>query len=128
MVFESVAPDRDTAENSLSEHIEAMESEDGIEIVEKEEDEVQEIENPHPDLETGFNSVVEIEAEFDDYAKAMETVINYGPTYVQMEGPDHYDLSLKESQEALQSVVNTMHQYAQMGKGGVLISRSAEEE
>jgi len=45
-----------------------------------------------------------------------------------MEGPDKYELDLRESQDTLQSVANTMHQYAQMGAGGVLISKSAEED
>ncbi|MFB6216859.1 MAG: hypothetical protein ABEJ72_07825, partial [Candidatus Aenigmatarchaeota archaeon] len=66
--------------------------------------------------------------EAEGFDKAVELVINYGPTYIQMEGPDNYELKLSEGQNALQSVANTMHQYAQTGAGGMLISRATEED
>ncbi len=127
MVFEAVAPDRASLEDALEDHVEMLESENGIEISEKETDEISEMENPHPGLDKGFSSLTEIRAEVEDFARLMELVINYGPTYVQLEGPDSYELGLREGQEALQNVANTMHQYAQKGAGGVLISRASEE-
>lgn len=128
MVFEAVAPDKKSVTESLEEHVEAMKSEERIEILEMEKDEVTEVDDPHPGLDKGYNQIVEMRAEMDDFTKAIETVINYGPTYVQFEGPDHYEMDLKESQETLQKVANTMHQYAQMGTGGVLISKPTEEQ
>jgi hypothetical protein len=55
-------------------------------------------------------------------------VINYGPTYVQIEGPDGYEIELPELQNSLQEVADLVHQYAQMGVGGVLVSNPREEE
>lgn len=127
MVFEAVGAEEDGVENSLKDHIEAMETEDNLEIVHREEGETKKVENPHPSLEEGYNKVLELEVEFDSFQKAIESVINYGPTYVQVEGPDNFNMGLKEAQETLQSVATTMHQYAQMGAGGVLISREAEK-
>lgn len=128
MVFEAVAPDRESLEESLQEHVEAMESEDDIEIVERNVDDISSVEKPHPGLEEGFSQVSEVVIKVDGFDRAIETVVNYGPTYIQLEEPDNYELSLREGQEALQNVANTMHQYAQMGPGGVLISREAEDE
>jgi hypothetical protein len=127
MVFEAVGAKKDGVVKSLEDHVESIESEDGIEITEMEKDEATEIENPHESLEKGYSQVIEMRADFNDFQKVVETVINYGPTYVQMEGPDKYELELRESQDVLQSVANTMHQYAQMGAGGVLISKGTEE-
>lgn len=124
MVFEAVAPDRESLEDSLNQHVEMMESEDDIEIIESETDETSEVDNPHPGLEKGFSQVTELRVEVDGFDRAIQTVINYGPTYVQIEAPDRYEMNLREAQDALQNVANTMHQYAQMGPGGVLISRS----
>lgn len=126
MVFEAVAPDKDSLENSLNEHIEMMETEDDIEIRSSEVDEVTEVKDPHPGLEKGYSQVAEIKADVDGFDRAIETVVNYGPTYVQIEGPEKYEMDMREAQDALQNVANTMHQYAQMGPGGVLISRSGE--
>lgn len=126
MVFEAVGPSKEGVVSSLENHIENIESEDEIEITELQKDEAEEIENPHESLEKGFSQVIEMRADFETFQKVVEAVINYGPTYVQMEGPDKYELDLRESQDTLQSVANTMHQYAQMGAGGVLISKSTE--
>lgn len=129
MVFEAVAPEKDSLENSLEDHVETMVAqEEGVELVEQEFDEVSKVENPHPGLEEGFSQVAEVRVEADSFTKAVELVINYGPTYVQIEGPDNYEMGIGEAQNALQSVANTMHQYAQMGPGGVLISKSSEGE
>ncbi|MFB6190148.1 MAG: hypothetical protein ABEJ91_01110 [Candidatus Nanohaloarchaea archaeon] len=126
MVFEAVAPDRDSLKESLEEHIEMLETEDDIEIIESEIDEVSEVKDPHPGLDKGYSQVAEIRVEVEGFDRAIETVVNYGPTYVQIEGPEKYEMSMREMQDSLQNVANTMHQYAQMGPGGVLISRSGE--
>lgn len=128
MVFEAVGAKKNGVVKSLEDHVEGIKSEEGVEITELEKDEATEIENPHESLEKGYSQVVEMRADFDNFQKVVETVINYGPTYVQMEGPDKYELDLRESQDTLQSVANTMHQYAQMGAGGVLISKSSKED
>lgn len=127
MVFEAVAADKEAVEGSLQDHVEKLGSENEVEITEKETEEVSKVQNPHPDLEEGYSQVSEIRADVDSFSKAINLVLHYGPTYVQIEGPDTYEMDLKESQESLQKVANTMQQYAQKGLGGVLVSKSAEE-
>lgn len=127
MVFEAVAPDKDSVEESMKDHIETLGDDEGVEITEKQEEESEEMENPHPSLDKGYSKVVELKAEFDSFSTALETVINYGPTYVQFEGPDSFEMGIKEAQESLQTVADTMHQYAQMGAGGVVVSKATDE-
>lgn len=128
MIFEAVSNREEKVEESLDEHVEGLESEEDVEVKEVNWEETEKVKNPHPDLEEGFSRVVETIIETDSFNKAVEVTINYGPTYVQIEGPENFDLTLKDSQEALQKVADTMHNYAQMGAGGVLISKSGEEE
>lgn len=129
MVFEAVGPKKEGVENSLDEHINTLkDEEEGVEVIELERDEATKMEDPHPSLDEGYSQVVEMDVEMENFQKAIETVINYGPTYVQFKGPEKYKMDLAESQNVLQSVANTMHQYAQMGTGGVLIGRSAKED
>lgn len=128
MVFEAVGPEKDAVEESINEHIEAMEEEEEINITKKEEGATEEVKDPHPGLDEGFSKVLELEAEFNTFSKAIETVVNYGPTYVQVEGPENFEMGIKDAQDTLQSVATTMHQYAQMGAGGVLISRENQKD
>lgn len=126
MAFEAVAPSSEAVEGALEEHLETLESEGQIEITEQETEEVSRVQNPHPDLEEGYSQVAEVKVDVETFAKCINIVLHYGPTYVQVEGPDEYEMSLKESQESLQKVANTMQQYAQQGLGGILVSKSAE--
>lgn len=128
MVFEAVGPTRDDVEDSLDDHLEKMRSEDELEITEANIEEIDKVENPHPGLEEGFSQVAEVRADAESFTKAVQTVINYGPTYVQIEGPDNFNMELPDMQDSLQEVANTVHQYAQMGLGGVLVSKPEEQE
>lgn len=127
MVFEAISNEEEAVEESMDEHVENLHSEEDLEVVEANFDEVSEMENPHPDIDHGYSHVVEVRVECDTFERAVRTVINYGPTYVQVEGPDSFDLSLKDSQESLQFMASTMQSYANMGAGGVLISSGNEE-
>jgi hypothetical protein len=127
MVFEAVGANKESVDESMKNHIENMDSNEGIEIVKKEEDETVEMKNPHESLEKGFSKVIELEVEFKDFTTALETVVNYGPTYVQFLEPENFEMGMKEAQESLQTVADTMHQYAQMGAGGVVVSKETDE-
>jgi hypothetical protein len=128
MVFEAVGPSEEDVEGSLDDHLEKLRSEEDLEIVEANVEEIDKVEDPHPGLEEGFSQVAEVRADVSSFTRAVKTVINYGPTYVQIEGPEEFEMDLPDMQDSLQEVANTVHQYAQMGLGGVLVSRPEEEE
>ena len=128
MVFEALSPREQDVEDSLDDHLEKLRSEDDLEVTEVEKEEVEKMEDPHPDLEEGFSQVVEVRADVDTFTRAIKTVINYGPTYLQIEGPESFEMDISDMQNSLQEVANTMQQYAQMGLGGVLLSRPEESE
>lgn len=128
MVFEAVGPDRETVDEAMKDHLENLDGNEGVDITEREEEDLQEMENPHPTLEKGYSKVVEIRVEIESFARALETVINYGPTYVQFEGPESFEMGMKDAQDSLQTVASTMHEYAQKGAGGVVVSRETDEQ
>ncbi|MFB6193415.1 MAG: hypothetical protein ABEK00_04130 [Candidatus Nanohaloarchaea archaeon] len=127
MVFEAVSNQEEKVEEALEEHVEGLKREEGVTVEEENWEETSMVKDPHPDLDEGYSRIVETVVETDSFNKAVEVTINYGPTYVQIEGPENFNLTLKDSQEALQKIADTMHNYAQMGAGGVLISKSGEE-
>lgn len=126
MVFEAVAATEEAVEGSLEDHLEKISNEPEAEIIESTIEEVEKVEKPHPDIDEGFSQVAEMVIEASSFDEAIALTVNYGPTYVQMEEPDVYDLSLKEGQEALQNVADIMRRYAEMGAGGMLISKTEE--
>lgn len=124
MVFEALAATEDAVKGSLEEHIEKLDNEPNASLVESTIDDVEEVEEPHPELEKGYSQVAETVVKAESFEDAMTMVINYGPTYIQLEEPDVYELSLKEGQETLQDVADIMRKYAETGLGGMLVSKT----
>jgi len=127
MVFEALSPNEQDVEDSLKDHLEKLRSEDNLEVTSVEKEDVEKMEDPHPDLEEGYSQVLEVKADVENFTRAIKTVLNYGPTYVQIEGPENFEMDLSDMQNSLQEVATTMQQYAQMGLGGVLLSRPEED-
>ena len=128
MVFEAVAAKEEAVKNSLDDHLEKLESESEVEITESNIDDVSHVENPTEGLDEGYSQVAECRVEVESFRKCIQITFDYGPTYVQVEGPENYEMDLKESQESLQQVADVMHNYAQKGLGGVLVSKATEEQ
>jgi len=127
MVFEAVAASEEAVKGSLDDHLEKLGNEPETEILESDIEEVEKVEKPHPDIDEGFSQVAETVVEASSFDEAIALTVNYGPTYIQIEEPDVYELSLKEGQEALQNVADIMRRYAEMGAGGMLISKTEEK-
>lgn len=124
LVFEAVAATEEGVEGSLEEHLEKLGNEPEVEILESNIDEAEKVENPHQDLDEGYSQVAETVVKASSFEEAIAITVNYGPTYIQMEEPDVYELSLKEGQESLQDVADIMRRYAEMGLGGMLVSKT----
>ncbi len=127
LVFEAIGNQEEGVEDALDQLISNLKEEKGVKVTSEEYDDLKLVENPHPNIEEGYSKIAELNIECNTFTKAVKTVVNYGPTYVQIEGPDDFRLELKDSQEALQEVANTVQQYARMGVGGVLVSKTNEE-
>lgn len=122
MIFEVLATDKDTAENSLNEHVERLGGLNGVEILETDFDDTQEVEKPHPEVDKGYSKVCEIEAEIETLELLVEVILNFGPTMIEVLEPDRIELEMDELQDALNSVASMMQKYLQSGVGGVIIS------
>lgn len=125
MIFEVLAATKETAQESLKDHAEKL-SEENVEITKEEFETVQEVEKPHPEIDKGYSKVYELEMVVKSLPELIEIIISYGPTMVDLLEPEELNLGLKDLQESLNSVTQLIHNYAQSGIGGVVIS-SAED-
>jgi hypothetical protein len=127
MVFEALGGQRDTTVNALEDHVGKLETMDSVEITEKTFDDVEEVEDPHPALDTGFSQVCEVRCRVTTFSKLIEIVLNYGPSMIEIEGPENIELDLNEARESLNLVAEMMQKFLQSGAGGMMISDPDEE-
>ncbi len=109
------------AEKSLQEHVDKLEKE-RINVVKKEFDDIQEIEKPKEGIEKGYSQIAEIECEVPSFPLAVNLVINYGPTMVDILEPNKIEMSLGEAQDSLNTVAGMMQRFVEAGAGGVVIA------
>ncbi|MCJ7450273.1 MAG: hypothetical protein MUP58_00875 [Candidatus Nanohaloarchaeota archaeon QJJ-9] len=122
MVFEVLAKEEEAASDSLESHVEGLGALESVEIDDKDFDEVKEVENPHPSIEKGFSQVCEVRCSIDSFPSLIEIVMNYGPTMIEVEGPDKLELDLSETQEAANLVAEMMQKFMNAGIGGMMVA------
>jgi len=122
MIFEVLAAEEKVAENSLGDHVEKLGDQDGVEITETDFDEVNEVENPHPSLQKGYSQVCEVRCSVKSFSELVKIVLNFGPTMIEVEGPDKIEMNLSEMQDSLNLVAEMMHKFLKAGAGGMMIS------
>lgn len=127
MVFEVLAGGEETAEESLSDHIESIRELDGVEITEEDFEDVEEVEDPHPSLDKGYSQICEVECTVESFPQLIKLVMNYGPTMIEINGPESIELGLREAQDSLNLVSEMMQKFLKAGAGGMMISNENEE-
>ncbi len=124
MVFHVIAATEDAAVASLSDHIDQIRGESTVRTLDATMEDVEHVDQPHPDLDEGFSQVCEVDMEVDSFADLVNIVLNYGPTSVDIKAPDRVTMDMAEARDALNSMAQMMHQFLQSGAGGMMISRS----
>lgn len=127
MIFEVLAKTEDAAVESLRDHIDKLDSMEAVELTKEDFEDVEEVEDPHPSLDTGYSQVCEIECDVEDFATLIEIIMNYGPTMIEVRGPEEIRLDLGEAQDALNLVAEMMQKFLQSGAGGMMISRDSQQ-
>jgi hypothetical protein len=128
MIFQVVAATEDAAVSSLDEHIEKLEMESGITSMDVDMAEVQEVDKPHPEIEKGYSRVCEVDMAVKTFSEVISIIINYGPTSIDVKGPEQVTLDIGELRDSMNSVAQMMHQFLQAGAGGMMISRPQDEQ
>lgn len=126
MVFDVIAAQEEAARESLQNHLEMLEGERGVSSFTAEVEDVREVDQPSPGIESGYSRVAEVEMEVERFSDLVELVINYGPTSVDIQAPERLEMDLRDARDALNAVAQIMHQYVQSGAGGVMVSRPRE--
>lgn len=125
MVFEVQAASKDVCVNALKKHVEGLGAQSYVKIMEQSFTDVDKIDAPDGLKQRGvknlFTQVSEVTLMARDFEGVMNAVINYAPTAVEIVAPEKITISMRDAQNALVSVADMMHKFANAGIGGMLI-------
>ena len=124
-LFEVQSNSRDATKGALKKHTSAIKKNYGINIIEENTTNIEEIEaGPEfkaRNINTLFSQVCEITFMINSYEKLTEMIIMYGPTAVEILAPEKITLDMREAQNSLVLIADMMHKFASQGIGGIVI-------
>ncbi|MBI2232392.1 MAG: hypothetical protein HYU56_00565 [Candidatus Aenigmarchaeota archaeon] len=121
-MIEALGIEKDVVKNALETHIQKLESLKSVLVYEKKFGDIEKVENPMKGVKEAYSQVVEVKL----FAKDMFTLVNivlvYGPSAVEILGPDRKEIALDEVQNLANLLAGVVHQFAAAGAGGIIIS------
>jgi len=120
--IEAMAVRKDVVETALDQHIEKLERIPSVFVYKKEFKEAKKVDNPPKDVEEAYSQVVELELFVKDLFSLINVIIVYGPSSIEILGPEKIDVGVEELQNLANLVAGLMHKFAAAGLGGMAIS------
>jgi len=125
--IEVMAVRKDVVEQALGRHVEKMEKIPSVFIYKKDFKEIKKVDNPPKGVEEAYSQVVDLELFVKDLFSLINVVIVYGPSAIEILGPDKLDVSIEELQNLTNLIAGLIHQFAAAGLGGMVISPAGKK-
>ncbi len=123
MFIEAIAVKQEVVESSLEEHINKMRSIRDIFVYHTEFKESLKVEKPFKDIDEAYSMIAEIKLFAKDLFSLMTVIVLYGPSSVEVLGPNNLNVNIDEVQQIANSVADLIHQFAAAGAGGIILSQ-----
>ena len=120
--IEALAVDEKVVRESLAGHIEKMSKLREIFIYEKDFKPTLKTKNPLKNVKEAFSQVVELKLFAKNLPILVSTVILYGPSAIEILGPDNKKTSIEEMQNVTNIIAGIVHQFAAAGVGGIVLT------
>lgn len=119
--IEALAVDRGVVENALKKHVEKMGEVRDILVYETEFTETIRVENPAKNVAEGYSQIAKVKFLAKNLLTLVSVVMTYGPSSVEIMGPDMKEMRLDEVQNIVNLLAGVVHQFAAAGVGGIII-------
>ena len=122
MWFEVMTADRQVAEDTLKEHVKALQKLKNTHILKESLEETVEVTPPPKNVEKAFSKIAQVEILTKDMETLLFTVIYFAPSGVEVLEPKELSIGAETVQAMMNSVADVMHKLAAGGAGGIVVS------
>jgi hypothetical protein len=119
--IEAVSMDKGTLENALKTHIEKLSAAKNTYVYDVKYHELKDIDNPVKGVEKAHTQVADVKLFVKDLLSLVNIIMLYGPSAIEIIGPDRKEIHLEEVQRIANTIAGIMHQFAAAGVGGMII-------
>jgi len=123
MFFEVMAINEEVSRDMLKTHIEKLKGAPNSLVSDVKFSDVRRVEKPPiMNIEFAWSQICELKFYVRDLDTLISTVYLYGPSSIEIIGPDKILLKAEEMQRIVNAISGLVHQYAQAGIGGIVIA------
>ena len=120
--IEAMAINSDVVKSALEEHIEKLSSIKDVYVYEKEFTSIERVKNPPRDFQEAYSQIAKVKLFAKDLYILINIVLVYGPSSIEILGPNAKEIKAEEVQNILNILAGLMHQFAAAGVGGIVIT------
>lgn len=120
--IEALGVEEDVVKSALENHAEKLASVKNVSVYERKFGEIKKVENPMKDVKEAYSQIIEVKFFAKDLFTLLNIVLVYGPSSIEILGPDKKEISVDEIQNLANVLAGVVHQFAAAGIGGIVIS------
>ena len=120
--IEVLGIDENIAKDSLAKHVEKLSHVKDTFVYEKDFKDIKKVKNPLKGVEEAYSQVVNVKFFVKSLPTLLNIVLTYGPSSVEIIGPDKKDVNAAEIQDIANVLAGLVHQFAAAGAGGIVIT------
>ena len=127
LMFEVIAVKEDVSKKALNSLLDKLDTDNRVKLYKKQFGDILKVEKPLEGVKEGCSLTCEVELvsrKFDDLA---QVIIEYGPSAIEILEPRNFKMDAGEAQLILNTISQTMHQFAAAGAGGIVFIREQGE-
>lgn len=121
-IIEALGIDEDVVKKSLEKHAEKLSRVKNVSVYEKNAGAAKKVDKPMKGVETAYSQILEMKFFVKDLFTLLNLVLVYGPSSVEVLGPEKREVSMEEVQSLSNVLASLVHQFASAGVGGIVIT------
>lgn len=122
LAIEALGIGGDVVKDALEKHVGHMSKSKDVFVYEKKFSEARKIDNLSEKVKEAYSQIVETKVLFKDLYSLINVVLLYGPSSVEIIGPNSKEVRIDEMQSVCNTLASLVHQFAAAGIGGMLVT------
>ena len=120
--IEALGVTEEVVVDSLKKHVEKLSHVKDVFVYDRQFTYAQNVKNPLQNVPEAYSQVVNVKFFVKDIATLINVVLTYGPSSVEILGPNKKEVSASELQNVANGLAGVVHMFAAAGIGGIVIT------
>lgn len=127
LMFEVLGITNEASKKALESLIDKLDKDNRVKLYKKQFGDILRIEKPLEGVDEAFSLTCEVELISKKLDSLTQIVIEYGPSAIEIMEPSNFKIDSGEAQAILNTISQTIHQFAAAGAGGIVFIREQSE-